>query len=155
MKNSKYNSFNYFLIIFIFSPLLMINASTIQTKNNSVEKRIIELIKQKQKDNVRISYTEYNCFTDVDLQNFNSKKTVDKICSQLRNSKEINKIIIELNKMNKEDLAKLFDNASNTYKKTWAELGEITPKGQTDAGQTAEKMIAERIVTLIKEMLNK
>jgi hypothetical protein len=33
-------------------------------------------------------------------------------------------------------------------KKTWAELGEITIEGQTDAGQQAEKMIAQAVVEL-------
>jgi hypothetical protein len=40
-----------------------------------------------------------------------------------------------------------------TYKKTWAELGQITSKGQTTAGQKAEKMIASAVADLIKETM--
>jgi hypothetical protein len=49
----------------------------------------------------------------------------------------------------------LLDRASTTYKQTWAEMGKVGPEGQTDAGQTAERLIAEAVVEKVKELLKK
>jgi len=36
---------------------------------------------------------------------------------------------------------------------TWAQLGKISPEGQTDAGQKAEIMIATAVVDLVKTLV--
>ena len=40
------------------------------------------------------------------------------------------------------------------YRKTWQELGEITPKGTTEAGYRAEAAIIKAIVDLAEKLLN-
>jgi hypothetical protein len=47
---------------------------------------------------------------------------------------------------------KLLNEGMNTYKPTWALRKEISPNGQTEAGQKAERLIAEAIVDLVREL---
>jgi hypothetical protein len=71
----------------------------------------------------------------------------------LRKDKEFTNVVLALKASPPHEQQKLLDAALNTRRPTWAELGRIDRQGQTEAGQEAEKMIAEAIVNLVKELL--
>ena len=112
---------------------------------------IIDVIKFYQDKYVRKSYTEWDCFTNADYSVFQSFKVLDKIKAELLSSKTLGNILAEVAKLNETERNQLFKTGLATYQPTWAELGAITAKGQTTAGQTAQKEIASTIVTLVKE----
>ncbi len=113
--------------------------------------KIIDIIKEQQALYVKNSDGIYanQCFTDSDLVRFNAKGILVIVGENLRKSGEFHSVALVINKMNTVDRQKLLLRAQNTFKPTWAELGKISSEGQTDAGQTAEKLIAQAIVDLI------
>lgn len=124
-------------------------------KNQETE--LIEIIKQKQKKYVKESYGEAanQCFTDIDLKKFKKSDKIQIIIDELKNDKRFIAAVSALNNLPPDEQQELLDSAMSTYKPTWAELGEISRKGQTDAGQEAEKLIAEAVVNLIKKVMHK
>lgn len=116
--------------------------------------KILEIIKEQQSLFVKKSYGEYSlqCFTDSDLQIFISKGVIGTVKENLLKSNEFLAIVIAIKEMNPIERQKLLVRAQNTFKPTWAELGKISPDGQTDSGQTAEKLIAKSIVDLFSEL---
>jgi hypothetical protein len=117
--------------------------------------QLISIIKAKQNKYVRKSYSETDCFTDVDLRNFKANKIPAKVVSELRTDKKFLQLIDEIKKMSAEEREKLFDKGLKTFANTWAENGRIDSTGQTDAGQEAHQLIGAAIVNLAKELVSK
>jgi hypothetical protein len=112
---------------------------------------LVTVIKFYQDKYVRASTNEYDCFTDANLSEFRSRKTLDKIKAELLNSKSLKSLLTEVGKLSETDRNQLFKSGLATYQHTWAELGTISSKGQTTAGQTAQREIAVVVVSLVKE----
>jgi hypothetical protein len=110
-------------------------------------KMLIDIIKDQQRQYVRESYGEAasECFTDDDLQKFKRKEITNTVREILKRNNEYLAIVIAFKKLNSVAQQKLLDDARNTYQQTWAEMGRISREGQTDAGQAAEKMIANEV----------
>jgi len=47
----------------------------------------------------------------------------------------------------------LLTSADKPLRPTWAEIGRVSKKGQTEKGQVAEKMIATATVDLVKRLV--
>jgi hypothetical protein len=127
-------------------------------KTDSIVKRVLpsdlqEIIKSKQRQKVKTSYDEYNCFTDIDLQDFKKSKTPDQAVNELIEDNSFIDLIIAIKDMNPADRQKLFETSSNIAKPTWTTLGSVSSEGQTEAGHEAELLIAKAIVSKIKEMI--
>lgn len=122
------------------------------TRSSASPQQLLEYIRQKQNRYVRESYGEmaHECFTDDDLEAFNRRGLLDKILQDVGNDTMFDDIVIAIRNMAPSDQSVLLHSAACTYKPTWAELGRIDRKGQTEAGQLAEKMIAEGICGLVK-----
>jgi hypothetical protein len=116
--------------------------------------QLINFIKNKQNKYVRKSYSENDCFTDVDLKNFKANKIPAKVVSELRTDKRFLQLIEEIKKISVEEREKLFANGLKTFANTWAENGRIDSTGQTDAGQEAQKLICAAIVNLTKQLVS-
>jgi hypothetical protein len=125
--------------------------------------RLIDIISQLQVEYVRESFglQSGQCFTDVDFKKFMHEKTPDKIVEGLRSDQDFIAVVNAIRDMNSERRSALLDRARGHYKRTWAELG-LDPRttsanelrrGQTDAGQQAEKLIAEAVVDLVRQMI--
>jgi len=112
-----------------------------------------DIIKSKQRQKVNPSYDEYNCFTDVDLQNFRKNNTPEQAVNELIEDNSFIDLIIAIKDMNPADRQKLLATSSNIAKPTWATLGSNSIEGQTEAGHEAELLIAKAIVSKIKEMV--
>jgi len=132
-----------------------LNLITRQSRGQSVSPdKILEIIKEQQSFFVKKSYGEYSsqCFTDSDLQIFFSKGVIGTVKENLLKNNEFLAIVLAIKEMNPVERQTLLVRAQNTFKPTWAELGRISSDGQTDAGQTAEKLIAKSIVDLFNEL---
>ncbi len=125
--------------------------------------RLIEIIKELQKEFVRESYGVYDGqnFTDEDLNDFINRKKTDEIEKRLKSSNDFAATIAVIREMPPAEQEKLLNMARQTYKETWGQKGldpAVTPpdtlrKYQTDAGQEAEKMIAKTVVNLATKMI--
>lgn len=116
---------------------------------------LIDVIKSYQDKYVRKSHDiyHYQCFTTDDYNSFRSQKTVEKIVNELRKSKLLETLVLEIGKLSENERTELYKKGLRTYQPTWNELGKISVEGQTVAGQKAQKEIAEAIVNLVKEMV--
>lgn len=115
---------------------------------------LIQIILREQRDNVRESYAESagQNFSDVNLQNFKKTGKLAEIIKRLKTDAEFLDVVLAIKRMTPSARQKLLHQGLNTFKPTWQQLGRIDRAGQTDAGQEAERMIAEGIVNLVKEL---
>ena len=128
------------------------NIFQIDTADVSV---LVEIIQKQQKSNVKAGKSEHDCFTDKDLEKFKSQKRQDQIVAELMNDNSFIDVIISVKNMTPTKRQVLLDDiCAKTAKPTWRSLGEISPKGQSDAGHEAEVLIAEAIVKKVKEIAN-
>ncbi len=116
---------------------------------------LIEIIVKVQHNNVKESYGERagQNFSDQDLENFEKKGERAKITAQLKTDGEFLDVVLAIKHMTASERQKLLSLGLNKYKPTWEQLGRVDKEGQTDAGQKAERMIAEDIVNLVKQLL--
>jgi hypothetical protein len=115
---------------------------------------LIEIIVKKQQENVRESYGEAagQNFSDQDLREFIRKEVPAQISRELKTDSEFLEVVLVIKHMDPIERQKLLNEGLNKYKRTWAQMGRIDREGQTEAGQTAEKMIAKTIVDLVKDL---
>jgi hypothetical protein len=116
--------------------------------------KLSDIIKNLQRQNVKTSYTENNCFTAENLNSFKKSKKQDQIVADLMNDNVFIELIISIKCMTPIDRQALLERCSKIAKPTWGDLGKISSEGQTDAGNEAELLISKAIVTKIKEMMN-
>ncbi len=119
------------------------------------EKLLVQLVLEQQNIFVRKSYGESaaECFTWDDLDRFKQENTIARIQRNLKENNKFSDLVKMLTGLPERKQKDIFQKGRYTFKKTWAELGEITIAGQTVAGQRAEKMIADTIVELAKEQV--
>jgi hypothetical protein len=125
--------------------------------------RLIDIIKQLQMEFVRESFglESGECFTDVDLSKFMREKKTAEIVRRLNNDKDFLALVNVIREMKSEDRSALLDKAQKTFKKTWRELrldpqaasADKLREGQTDAGQKAERLIAQTVVNLVRQVI--
>jgi len=117
---------------------------------------LLEIIKSQQQSEVKLSYGKYSGqnFSDEDLKAFNEKNTPRVVTERLRQDGHFIDVVLAIKRMEPGPRQRLLGIGLQTYKKTWAELGRISPEGQTEAGQEAERLIAKAIVNLVKELYN-
>jgi hypothetical protein len=114
-----------------------------------------EIIAEQQRRNVRESYGiwAHECFTDDDLDQFVRSAQPARIARSLKGSKRFMAVVSALKKMPSAQRHKLLNSCRKPLRKTWAQLGRISPEGQTEAGQKAERLIADAIVDFVGELL--
>ncbi|MEO0248494.1 MAG: hypothetical protein ABIN58_02900 [candidate division WOR-3 bacterium] len=114
-----------------------------------------EIIEEQQRKNVRESYGiwAHQCFTDDDLNQFISSGQAARIALSLKGSKQFMAVVSALKKLPAKQRQKLLGSCRRPLRKTWAQLGRISSEGQTEAGQQAEKLIADAIVDLVEELI--
>ena len=119
--------------------------------------KIIRIIEERQRKHVRKSTGElaHESFTEDDLTQFIENKTPERITATLKTDKSFIEVAIAIKQLPASERETLLETGRNTFRPTWAELGRIDPEGQTDAGQEADKLIAEAIVQLTQELINK
>jgi hypothetical protein len=118
---------------------------------------LLDTIRGEQRKNVKKStgIEADQCFTNVDLERFESAGQPSKVASGLKGSPAFRKLAEEVKKMPPGDRKALLDSARKISHPTWAEQGRITSdgSGQTEAGQRAELLIANAIVDALVELM--
>jgi hypothetical protein len=126
--------------------------------------RLISLVKQIQTEYVRDStgIQAHECFTKDDFNQFVKDKKTAEIVERLRNDNDFRNLVSAIRDLSFDKRSDLFSRASNTYRRAWREL-KLNPetasadelrKGQTDEGMQAEKLIAQAVVNLVRQMLS-
>jgi hypothetical protein len=151
-NNTGVNMFKWTLYLLQITLVISLTSIIIRGQD-SKENKLSRIIKEQQKKYVKASYGtyDYQCFTDKDLEVFKKNNIPEKIASSLKQDKSFRNVIIWLKKMESTKKEQIFNQALDTYKKTWEEMGKISREGQTNAGSEAEKSIAETIVRLAQE----
>jgi hypothetical protein len=118
---------------------------------------IISFIHRKQRRHVRESWGELanECFTRADLEKFERTSTAAKIAASLNRDPKFREVVVAIGELDANSRTELLTRANRPLRRTWAEIGRITRKGQTEAGNQAEQLIASAIVTLVEELLAK
>jgi hypothetical protein len=113
------------------------------------------VILAQQRTHVRLSYGQADgqCFTRDNLSGFKQRDVPGQIVRQLRTSAQFRAIVEQLRKQPAGKRARYLQKCRAIAHPTWAQLGKISPRGQTEAGQQAELLIAQAIVRLANEML--
>lgn len=108
-----------------------------------------------QRYHVRESYgvEAGECFTWVDFAQFERTGTLARITAELRTDRAFLAAIAKVSAMPVDDQRALLVKCRRLSRPTWAEIREISPRGTTEAGRRAERMIAEAIVDLAEELL--
>jgi len=131
--------------------------------SESKPERLINIIEQVQREHVRdsIGTAPNECFTDSDLRVFRNNQIAAQSVGGLRNDQDFIAVVHAIKNMNTEEQLYLLDRGQKTYRRTWQEL-HLNPnissadelrKGQTVAGQEAERLIAEAVIQLVKQMI--
>lgn len=104
---------------------------------------------------MRKSYGEFagQNFSDRNLDSFIQQRKAKVIANDLINNKDYINVVLAIKYMNPISRNDLYSKGYQTYRPTWAELGRIDPKGQTIAGQEADKMIAHAIIEKTQQLL--
>ena len=146
------------LAIFAFS----ISIASVQSQiviapkpaKGDVAESLIEIIRASQKRYVRESWGERSseCFTSLDLDNFHDSNVVKRLVEEMRKNKKMIAVSESLKNLPIPLREDVLEKATSTYKPTWAQIGKIDRRGQTEAGQQAEKEIASAIVTLASDL---
>lgn len=135
--------------------LVAVLAVTSTAQERRKQHPLMELIKQQQAVHVGQSYGEWaeQCFTWDDLEGFNECEVPGRIVEELKKDAEFAELVAQIRQMAPPARNELLRQAGNTFKPTWRQLGRISPAGQTDAGQQAERRVAAAIVGLVRQML--
>lgn len=113
---------------------------------------IIDVIKIKQDRHIRKSYREGDCYTWADFDDLKSSDKLGRIVENLNSNSHFLQMVLETNKLSAEEWGVLREEALATYQGTWDEIGKVGPDGQTQAGQEAQKLIANKIVDLVSKL---
>ncbi|HRQ30450.1 MAG TPA: hypothetical protein PLU49_10285 [Saprospiraceae bacterium] len=120
---------------------------------------LFECIKENQTKYVKLSTgnLDYNCYTEIDLNNFHSNEIPKEIEHKLQSDTKFLALVMVIKKLSSEQWGKLKSEAKLIHKPTFSEAGGIKADGsaQSEAGQQAEKIIAETIVNLVSEIKKK
>jgi hypothetical protein len=142
--------------LILASLLVSIGCEREAFTSDGTQNSLADVVRKYQRQNVRESYGElaHECFTWDDLSLFTRTKKATRIAEGLKRSRAFLQVVVALRNMPSEDRDKLFKACRRPLRPTWAQLGRITPEGQTDAGVQAEQLIADAIVDLAQRLVD-
>lgn len=117
---------------------------------------LLAIIKSQQKAEVKESSGESASqnFSKKDFDDFKKKNVPKSVADKLKHDNHFIDVVLAIKQMDPTPRQDLLDLGVQTYKNTWTQLGKVSTEGQTEAGQEAERMIAEAIVHLVGELYN-
>jgi len=120
---------------------------------------LFNCIKENQTRYIKLStgYFDYNCFTDIDLNNFHSNEVPKQIADKLQSDSKFLALVMVIKNLSSDQWEKLKSEALLIYRPTFGDVGGVKTDGsaQSVAGQQAEKIVAETIVNLVSEIKKK
>jgi hypothetical protein len=117
---------------------------------------VLTVIAELQRTYVRASYGEMagQNFSDQDLARFEADGVVTRIVDSLRHQPAFRSAVLDLQAADEALQRDILLRASRPLRRTWAEIGAITPDGQTEAGNRAERLIGAAVAALCRELLS-
>lgn len=108
-------------------------------------------IREAQRKYVRESWGEQEaqCFTDADYAEFQRQGFPKKIAAEVLGKPDVQAAVLTLRMMPDTERRRLANSWRKPARPTWAQLRRVSREGQTDAGQRAEKDIANAIVDAV------
>lgn len=126
---------------------------------------LIKIIKDKQHDKVGDSTgtLDYQCFTDAKLAAFDKGNVPAQIAADLKKNASFMSLVLAIRAMEPSARQDLLQRAATTFRPPWSQSGidpatstmEKKLTGQTNAGSTAEREIAEAIANLVRDLCNR
>jgi len=120
---------------------------------------LFNCIKENQTRYIKLStgYFDYNCFTDIDLNNFHSNEVPKQIADKLQSDSKFLALVMVIKNLSSDQWENLKSEALLIYRPTFGDVGGVKTDGsaQSVAGQQAEKIVAETIVNLVLEIKKK
>lgn len=144
------------LITILLAATLMVGcAPSAQSAGDVRGDSLREIIENQIRDNVRESFGELSGqnFSDADLDRFTRDKVPEQIVTILQTNSRFLAALDKVRSMPAGDRESYLKRCRLPLRKTWAELGEISPKGTTEAGRKGETAIANSIVDLAEKLL--
>jgi hypothetical protein len=131
------------------------NSADLPVRPTVKPEKLDNIIRREQKKSVKESWGEaaYQSFTEQDLNSFEERHVPAQIAAELRQDDEFLDVVNAIRALPPTDRQKLLIACRTPLHPTWAELGEISRKGQTVSGQTAEILIADAIVDLVQNLV--
>jgi hypothetical protein len=115
---------------------------------------VLRVVRTIQDELVKESIDQHNCFTNEDYAAFKSDEITKKVVQRLENDDIFRAIARTIAGFDTANRNQINNEARLSFKKTWAQLGKITPQGQTEAGQKAEREIAIAIADLLQKLVS-
>lgn len=123
---------------------------------------LIKIIKDKQHEKIGDSTgtLDYQCFTDAKLAAFDKGNVPAQVVADLKKNATFIQLALAIRAMEPAARQDLLQRAANTFRPPWSQLGidpatssmEKKLTGQTNAGSTAEREIAEAIANLVRDL---
>ncbi|PWU19826.1 MAG: hypothetical protein C5B50_05200 [Verrucomicrobia bacterium] len=115
---------------------------------------IRNLVQKAQRKHVRESYGElaYQCFTEQDYQAFDREQRAHSISSNLKANRKFMEAVLSLQQKSPADRALLINDLRHPLRPSWAQLGQVSKEGQTEAGRRAELDIANAVADLVSQL---
>jgi hypothetical protein len=109
---------------------------------------VSDLVRWQQEKNVKESTGESDCFTDRDLADFRAARIQKEVVIRLRQDADFEVIVAALRTLPPETLVQGLRDARQVARPTWRQMGFIDRdgRGQTEAGHSADVLVAEAIV---------
>jgi hypothetical protein len=116
---------------------------------------LVDVVRWQQLTNVRESTgtLAHECFTSDDLVQFRRRGVPGAVAVRLKAAGEFPDVVRALAALSREERDSAYAGARGTARPTWRQMGFIDSagRGQTEAGQAAEFMIAEAIVAVFQK----
>jgi hypothetical protein len=118
---------------------------------------LLDLIRDYQRREVRLSVgkMENECFTDLDLQDSVRRGRPVEVARAVRSTKRLAAVVRAVAAMPEQERVGLLLAARGFSHPTWAQQGRVTTdgSGQTNAGRSAELLLAGAIVDALEQAL--
>lgn len=88
-------------------------------------------------------------FGAADLEKFHSKRVFTRITDELKADPHFKALALAIRALPVAERDNILRDADANYRPAWKKIGKIDPSGQTEAGQQAERELAETIVKLV------
>lgn len=138
-------------VLFALIPVVV---RVLTPEAESARATLAAVVQREQRANVRESHGELagECFTWVDLEEFARARTAELIVRRIRRDTPFLQVVAALKRLSPQERVAVLGACRKPLRPTWRQLGRISPAGTTDAGQRAEQIIADNIVTVAAEL---
>jgi hypothetical protein len=118
--------------------------------------RLGSVIAKTQRAHIRESYGELagECFTWVDLDRFRRAGAARVLAAGLRSAPEVREVVVHFQGRSIDEVRASLGPLRKALRPTWAQLGKISRHGQTEAGNRAERELADAIVDMVLGLLS-